>query len=57
MSDNSRVGKIGWIDMTVDDAGGIRDFYKSRCGLGQRGRLHGRLRGLFDDERPAAARP
>lgn len=29
MSDNSQVGKIGWIDMTVDDAEGrfciIRD--------------------------------
>ena len=21
-------GKIGWIDMTVDDAEGIRDFYR-----------------------------
>jgi predicted enzyme related to lactoylglutathione lyase len=29
MSDNSRVGKIDWIDMTVDDAGGIRDFYRT----------------------------
>ncbi len=25
MSDNSEVGKIGWIDMTVDDADGVRD--------------------------------
>ena len=22
-------GKIGWIDMTVDDANGVRDFYKA----------------------------
>ncbi len=32
MSDNSQVGKIGWIDMSVDDAGGLRDFYKSVVG-------------------------
>ena len=32
MSDNSQVGKIGWIDMTVDDAEGVRDFYKSVVG-------------------------
>lgn len=34
MSDNSEVGKIGWIDMTVDDADGIRDFYKTVVGWG-----------------------
>lgn len=34
MSDNSQVGKIGWIDMTVDDADGLRDFYKSVVGWG-----------------------
>jgi predicted enzyme related to lactoylglutathione lyase len=27
MSDNMQVGKIGWIDMTVDDADGVQDFY------------------------------
>lgn len=32
MSDNSDVGKIGWIDMTVDDAPGVRDFYKTVVG-------------------------
>lgn len=32
MSDNSQIGKIGWIDMTVDDADGLRDFYKSVVG-------------------------
>ena len=32
MSDNSQVGKIGWIDMTVDDADGLRDFYKTVVG-------------------------
>jgi len=32
MSDNTQVGKIGWIDMTVDDADGLRDFYKSVVG-------------------------
>ena len=32
MSGNSQVGKIGWIDMTVDDAEGVRDFYKSVVG-------------------------
>jgi predicted enzyme related to lactoylglutathione lyase len=30
MSDN--IGKIGWIDMTVDDADGLRDFYKTVVG-------------------------
>ena len=34
MSDNNQVGKIGWIDMTVDDADGIRDFYKAVVGWG-----------------------
>lgn len=34
MSDNSQVGKIGWIDMTVDDADGVRDFYKRVVGWG-----------------------
>ena len=34
MSDDSQVGKIGWIDMTVDDARGVRDFYKSVVGWG-----------------------
>jgi predicted enzyme related to lactoylglutathione lyase len=34
MSDNSGVGKIGWIDMTVDDADGVRDFYKTVVGWG-----------------------
>ena len=29
---NSEVGKIGWIDMTVDDADGVRDFYKAVVG-------------------------
>lgn len=32
MTDNSGVGKIGWIDMTVDDADGLRDFYKNVVG-------------------------
>ena len=32
MSDSSEVGKIGWIDMTVDDAPGVRDFYKAIVG-------------------------
>lgn len=34
MSDNTQVGKIGWIDMSVDDADGIRDFYKAVVGWG-----------------------
>ena len=34
MSDNKQVGKIGWIDMTVDDADGVRDFYKAVVGWG-----------------------
>jgi len=32
MSDNIEVGKIGWIDMSVDDAPRVRDFYKAVVG-------------------------
>lgn len=32
MSENSEIGKIGWIDTTVDDASGLRDFYKAVVG-------------------------
>jgi predicted enzyme related to lactoylglutathione lyase len=32
MSDNPQIGTIGWIDMSVDDADGVRDFYKSVVG-------------------------
>lgn len=30
MSEN--IGKIGWIDMTIDDATGLRDFYQKVVG-------------------------
>ena len=30
MSEN--IGKIGWIDMTVEDASGLRDFYREVVG-------------------------
>lgn len=32
MTEPSEVGKIGWIDTTVDDAGGLRDFYAAVVG-------------------------
>ena len=32
MSDSNSVGKIGWIDMTTEDAPGVRDFYKTVVG-------------------------
>ncbi len=32
MSDSKEIGKIGWIDMTVDDAQAVRDFYKAVVG-------------------------
>lgn len=32
MSDSVDVGKIGWIDMTVEDAPRVRDFYKAVVG-------------------------
>jgi predicted enzyme related to lactoylglutathione lyase len=32
MSDEDQVGKIGWIDISVDDAAGLRDFYKKVVG-------------------------
>lgn len=34
MTDTSEFGKIGWIDMTVDDAPKVRDFYKAVVGWG-----------------------
>lgn len=32
MSDNNEVGKIGWVDISVEDAPGLRDFYKQVVG-------------------------
>ena len=32
MSNSGDIGKIGWIDMTTADAGGLRDFYQSVVG-------------------------
>jgi len=32
MSSSVEIGKIGWIDMTVADAAGMRDFYKTVVG-------------------------
>jgi len=32
MGDSVEVGKIGWIDMSVGDADGVRDFYKAVVG-------------------------
>lgn len=32
MSGNNQVGKIGWIDISVDDATGLRDFYSKVVG-------------------------
>jgi predicted enzyme related to lactoylglutathione lyase len=32
MTDTSDVGKIGWVDISVDDATGLRDFYKNVVG-------------------------
>src|SRR5210317_1174323 len=30
---SEQAGKIGWIDITVDDASGLRDFYENVVGL------------------------
>lgn len=32
MSDGRDIGKIGWIDISVDDATGLRDFYSDVVG-------------------------
>lgn len=32
MSDERQVGKVGWIDISVDDATGLRDFYRKVVG-------------------------
>lgn len=31
------VGTVGWIDLTVDDAAGVRDFYRRVVGWGSEG--------------------
>ena len=35
---SEQTGKIGWIDITVDDAAGLRDFYAAVVGLVPRDR-------------------
>lgn len=35
MSEKPKIGSIGWIDLTVDDATGLRDFYSKVTGWGQ----------------------
>ena len=32
MSSSGEVGRVGWIDMTTEDAPGVRDFYKAVVG-------------------------
>jgi predicted enzyme related to lactoylglutathione lyase len=32
MSGSEDIGKIGWLDMTTEDAPGVRDFYKAVVG-------------------------
>lgn len=32
MSEKPAVGTIGWVDLTVEDAGGLRDFYEKVVG-------------------------
>ncbi len=32
MSNSDQVGRVGWIDITVDDASGLRDFYSKVVG-------------------------
>ena len=32
MTGNADIGKIGWIDISVDDASGLRDFYTKVVG-------------------------
>ncbi len=32
MADDAEIGKVGWIDITVDDATGLRDFYAAVTG-------------------------
>jgi predicted enzyme related to lactoylglutathione lyase len=34
MSGSDDIGKIGWLDMTTEDAPGVRDFYKAVVGWG-----------------------
>jgi predicted enzyme related to lactoylglutathione lyase len=32
VADDAEIGKIGWIDITVDDATGLKDFYAAVTG-------------------------
>ena len=32
MADDTEIGRVGWIDITVDDATGLRDFYSAVTG-------------------------
>lgn len=32
MSNTEQVGRVGWIDITVDDASGLKDFYSKVVG-------------------------
>jgi len=32
MADEAEIGKVGWIDITVDDATGLKDFYAEVTG-------------------------
>lgn len=32
MAETGKTGTIGWIDMTVADAAGVRDFYETVTG-------------------------
>jgi predicted enzyme related to lactoylglutathione lyase len=32
VADDAEIGKVGWIDITVDDATGLRDFYSAVTG-------------------------
>lgn len=37
MAEQPRIGTIGWVDLTVADADGVRDFYEAVAGWGSQG--------------------
>lgn len=44
---NPKLGTVGWLDLTVDDAGRLRDFYAAVCGWTPKGVAMGE--GTYED--------
>jgi len=58
VADDTQIGKVGWIDITVDDASGLRDFYAEVTGWKPRevnmGEYSDFMMAMPDSDEPAA---